>query len=154
MDLLDEFGLEDRVGRSDLAGDLARPRPEDVAVPAVGPRWDEEADVPRELGEQRLVAPTITVRLSGDVSPSPLSQMSPVKGAARIPALARIEVVDLLDRRQPDLGVLLEIGVKPGRARSWGADPEERRELCVASPAHGPPREHRSPGPGITSSVR
>src|SRR5256885_6400104 len=45
--------------------------------------------------------------------------------------------------RSPDLGVLLEVGVKPGRARAWGPDPEEGRELCViASPAHGPPREH------------
>src|SRR5215208_5083148 len=153
-DLLDELRFQDRIGGRDLAGDLTRPRPENARIPAVSPRGDEEADVPGQLGEEPSFAPPVAVCLAAQVATRSLSQMPPVERPAERPALDRVEVVDLLDGRQPDFGMLLEIGVKPGSARAWGPDSEEGWELFVASPCHRPPREHRSPGPRITCSVR
>ena len=140
MDVVPALGVERRVGGRDLTNPAPLPTTlaEQTAVPAVVTRQEPVAAIPARM----LLKPP-------SIPETRALTLAPIQGPNA--DLGLVEIVQLLDGRQPELGMLAEHAMQPGGAGPLRTDHHEIRAHRIVGVAHPAaadrPQAYRAAGP-------
>lgn len=128
-DLLERGIVQHAVGRRNFSRDASVGRCEDSSIPRITPGSEEVSQAPPEIMPHGLASTRITSQEVSDVPPE-VNGIPPKTNP--MPAwqnTLHVEIVDLLDRGDPHIGMSPQALSQPGRSATGGAD---RYELGVA----------------------